>query len=423
MSHIILASVGTHGDVLPYAALGIALRARGHRITLATNGSYAPLAQRHGLEFIELVSAAETDELLQDPRLWHPVWSGLVGVRWGRQFIPRQYELLAEAARGPDVTLAACPAIVAARLLQEKFGTPLASIYHIPWMIASSTAPPVLMGGVTLPRWAPRPVAKLYWRTFDAVGTALIGPQLNAVRAKLGLPRVTRLFQWWASPHLGIGLFPDWYAPPQPDWPPQLRVAGFPCFDGDGDAELDPELRVFCRSGDPPVAVTFGTGMQHARELFAAVVAALQRSGRRGLLLARHAGQLPAQLPDSVRHVPYAPLRHLLPHCGAIVHHGGIGTTARGLQSGTPQLIIPHAWDQLDNGTRVARLGCGRVLRRRHVSALRLAAELLALGVDDYSQSCNAIASQSAQSDPLAVAAEWIEALHRRPEPIPSSPR
>lgn len=409
--HVILASLGTHGDVLPYAALGITLKSRGHRVTLAANGNYEPLARRHGLEFLSLVSESETAELLEDPRLWHPVWSGIVGVRWGRRFLRRQYETLAAAAQGPDVVLAASPAILAARLVQEKLGTPLASICHIPWMIASSTAPPVLMGGATLPRWAPRPVARIYWRTFDFVGGLLIGSQLQELRKSLGLPRVPRLFQWWMSPQLAIGLFPDWYAPPQPDWPPQLRVAGFPCFDGDGDAALDPEVAAFCRNGEPPVAVTFGTGMQHAQRLFATIAEALQQSGRRGLLLARHAAQIPPSLPATVRHVPYAPLRHLLPLCSALVHHGGIGTTARGLQSGIPQLIVPHAWDQLDNGCRVERLSCGRILRRRQATVQRVAARLQQVTDAETTARCRAVAARFGHSDPLATAAAWIEEL------------
>ena len=39
------------------------------------------------------------------------------------------------------------------------------------------------------------------------------------------------------------------------------------------------------------------------------------------------------------------------------VHHGGIGTAAEALRSGTPQLITPFAWDQFDNGARIASLG------------------------------------------------------------------
>jgi len=52
-----------------------------------------------------------------------------------------------------------------------------------------------------------------------------------------------------------------------------------------------------------------------------------------------------------------------LPHCAAIVHHGGIGTTSQALAAGIPQLIRPMAFDQFDNANRIEKLGCGRWLR------------------------------------------------------------
>jgi UDP:flavonoid glycosyltransferase YjiC (YdhE family) len=45
-----------------------------------------------------------------------------------------------------------------------------------------------------------------------------------------------------------------------------------------------------------------------------------------------------------------------------LVHHGGIGTTARALDAGVPQVIIPQRFDQPDNAARCERLGVGSVL-------------------------------------------------------------
>lgn len=418
MSHVVVASVGTHGDVLPYVALGRALAVRGHRVTLAANENFGDLAQRLGLGFVSLVSQAETDELLDNPDLWHPLKSGLIGARWGRELIRRQYDLLAELAQGEDVVLAPSVALLAARLVQETHGCPLATIYHIPWTIASSIEPPVMTGGWTLPKWAPRPLQHFYWRTIEWTAARLIGGSLNELRTEIGLPPLRRIFSWWTSPQLAIALFPDWYAPPQPDWPPQLRIAGFPLYDGDTDGELDPQVLAFCQSGPPPVVATFGTGMKHAEKLFRAVTNACLQSGRRGLLLARHVDQIPANLPPEVRHFTYVSLRRLLPHCSAIVHHGGIGTTAKSLAAGTPQLIIPHAWDQLDNACRVERLGAGVTLRRRHVSVSRLANGIDCLERPTVGEQCHRIAGRFPATDPMDRACEWIEELARDAQPV-----
>ena len=113
--------------------------------------------------------------------------------------------------------------------------------------------------------------------------------------------------------------------------------------------------------------------MRHGAEFFRAAVEACGMLGRRGILLTRHARQLPTPLPGSVRHVAFAPFEELLPLCAAVVHHGGIGTTARALAAGTPQLVLPLAWDQPDNAARVRRLGAGSSLGTRHRTPAQLA--------------------------------------------------
>ena len=412
LPHVIVASVGTHGDVFPFIALGRALRARGFRVTLAINESYRLLAEECGCEFVPLATDEETEELLSDPGIWNPYRSALIGARWGVSTLRKQYDLLSSLASGEEAILAAPPQILAARLVQEKLSRRLATIYYMPWMIASSTAPPEIMGGMSLPGWVPRPGGSLYWWLVDAAGWALIGRHLNRLRASLDLPPVRRLFRWWTSPELAVGLFPDWYGPPQPDWPPQLRLCGFPLFDGLQQPTLAPKLVESLDQGDPPIAITFGTGMKFADRLFSECVTACKRINHRALVLTRHADQLPSVLPDGVRHVSYAPLTQLLPHCAAVIHHGGIGTTAKGLATGCPQLIIPHAWDQLDNARRVERLGAGSTLSRKSVSPVALAARVNSLLTPAVRQRCAGVASRFGAGDPLEQAAAWIAELN-----------
>src|SRR5262249_35692392 len=177
--HAILVCAGTDGDVFPYVALGARLLARGHRVTLTANESYEKLAAEHGFAFEALVSDAETQELLTDPDLWHPLKCGRVGARWGVRFIRRQYDLLADLASTRESVLVPSLAILAARLVKEKLGRPLASVILQPWMIQSIPLPPVMPFGLTLPRWAPRPLGWIYWRLIDFVGGRMVGRHLN----------------------------------------------------------------------------------------------------------------------------------------------------------------------------------------------------------------------------------------------------
>src|ERR1044071_2275802 len=65
-----------------------------------------------------------------------------------------------------------------------------------------------------------------------------------------------------------------------------------------------------------------------------------------------------------------------MPRAGAIVPQGGGGTTGQALRSGKPPLGLAHAHDQFDNGARVERAGCGRVLSRPRYNADTAFAEL-----------------------------------------------
>jgi rhamnosyltransferase subunit B len=420
--HVILTSIGTDGDVFPYVALGATLVRRGHRATLVAAEPYRGLAASEGLAFRSLLSHEENGEGFGNPDFWHPLKGPIVAARWGVTFLPRQYELFAElagdGAHGRPV-LVASPGLVAARVVQDKLGTPLASVALQPWMIQSCSAPPVMPGGLTLPRRAPRWAGAAYWRGIDLVGAWLMGKPLNALRARVGLAPVRRVFRWWLSPQLVLGMFPDWYGLPQPDWPPQVRVTGFPMYDGqtstshDAAAGLSPELESFLDAGLPPVAFTFGTGMRHAAGLFRVAADTCQGLGARGLLLTKHADQLPADLPPTVRHVPYAPFQRLFPRCAAVVHHGGVGTVAKALAAGVPQLVVPLAYDQTDNAIRVKRLGAGEWLRAREATPARVAAALAKVITRAVRETCRRIAARFEGQDALGRAAGEVERLRQ----------
>jgi rhamnosyltransferase subunit B len=406
--HVILATVGTDGDVFPYVGLAVALRARGHRVTLAIPEPYRARAGALGIEFHPLVTDAEVDRFLSDPDLWHPLRSGIMAAWWGGPMISRQFEAIAALTSEPDSVLVANPGVLAARLVQEKLGTPTASLLLQPGLVPSIFDPPKLPVGLPIPAWLPLPLRRIYWLGLDAFGYAVIAPSLNRARANLGLPPVRRIFRWWLSPELVIGLFPPWYAAPQPDWPPQLRLAGFGRFDG-AQESLPDDVRKFCEAGSPPIAFTLGTGMRHAADFFRTAVAACDTLGARGLLLTKYPDMIPPRLSARVRHCAFAPFRELLPLCRAVVHHGGIGTTAAALEAGCPQLVLPLAWDQPDNAARIAKLGVGLTLPSRHRSSAYVSHALARLADPDVGNRCRAMASQADGVDGLELAAQWVE--------------
>jgi UDP:flavonoid glycosyltransferase YjiC (YdhE family) len=265
-----------------------------------------------------------------------------------------------------------------------------------------------------MPLWLPRPARKLIYGALEnMLMQPIFGRPINKFRRELGLRPVRRIITHWChSPNRVIGLFPDWFGPPQKDWPPQVKLTGFPLYDEKDVTPLPPELETFLQSGTPPIAFTPGSAMFFGQKFFAAAAEACQRMGRRGVLLTRHAEQIPANLPAGVIHIPFAPFGLLLPRCAAVVHHGGIGSIAQGLSSGVPQLIMPMNFDQPDNAYRVKRLGVGDYLFPKQFTGGNAAAALDRLiQSPSVAQSCRQIAQRIAATDALTQTAECIEQL------------
>jgi rhamnosyltransferase subunit B len=167
-------------------------------------------------------------------------------------------------------------------------------------------------------------------------------------------------------------------------------------------------VEAFLGEGDPPIAFTPGSANQFGRRFFAAAVDACRRLKCRGLLLTPFAEQLPAELPPTLLHVPYAPFSRLLPRCRAFVHHGGVGSMSQAMSAGIPQVIVALAHDQFDNARRVRRLGVGVSIERLPVSGRRLARRLSRLiASPSVTERCREIAARLSHEhglDDLAAA-------------------
>jgi UDP:flavonoid glycosyltransferase YjiC (YdhE family) len=410
---VLLTPFGSHGDVHPFLALGTELVRRGHEVQVITNGHFRGLVEQAGLGFAEAGTAEYYREVIDNPDVWHPrrgaalFFAYLVG-----PLLRRVYEVLAERYEPGRTVLVSPPQALAARLAQEKLGAPLVTVHIAPASLRSSVAPPVLPG-VFLPQWAPRWAHRfVFWVGDRFIVDPVVNGPLNAFRAELGLPPVRRIMKgWWNSPQRIVGLFPAWFAPPPPDWPAQLRLTGFPLFDERRLRAPPAELEAFLAAGTPPLVFTPGSAMLYGQAFFEAALEACRRLGRRGLLLTGHAGHLPPSLPESVRHFDYVPFSQVFPRAAAVVHHGGIGTTAQGLAAGVPQMVMPMNFDQADNAARVIRLGVGDALGPRRFTDARLARRLEKLLRPEVRGRCQEVVTRFRGTDAVGQACDLIEGL------------
>lgn len=372
--NILLPTIGTSGDVYPFIAIGHELQRRGHRAILIANEYFQPSAQRAGLDFISLAPLERYLAALQNPGLWDPKQGVALLAHSIFAAMRDTYDILArfDPAHSKIVTSGL---MFGARIAQEKLGFPLTTIHLQPALFWSWKAPPV-MAALPFPAWFPAPLKRPILAMVDRfVLDKVLGENTNAFRAELQLPPVRRLYSHWLrSPQQVIGLFPDWFAAPQTDWPRHTRLAGFvralPQHEG---ASLGADLLEFLAQGPPPVVFTAGTGMQHGERFFAESIQACALSGQRGIVVTPYRQQLLQTLPPHMHYCEFAAFAALFPRAAAVVHHGGIGTIAEALAAGVPQLIHPTSHDQPDNAARLETLGVSRTIKPKAFQAATVA--------------------------------------------------
>ena len=130
-------------------------------------------------------------------------------------------------------------------------------------------------------------------------------------------------------------------------------------------------IEEFLEKGPPPIVFTLGSSaVGAAGSFYSDSLEAVERLRARAIFLTgSHRQGLPEYLPANVLAWPYAPHANVFQEACAVVHQGGIGTTAQALRAGHPMLIVPFAHDQFDNGERARRLGAATVLPRSKYNA------------------------------------------------------
>ncbi len=440
MTQFLITALGSYGDVHPMVGLGSALVARGHRVKIFTSAYFEDVVTSAGLELVPLGSREDYVRLAQHPDLWHPIRGPKLVMTFtvGERLRPLFDALMSHYVPG-DTVFCAHALDAAGRCAAEKLQAPLASIIFAPGVVWSLHDSPRLKGaflGPRVPKWLKR---FQFWAADRLFVLPLIGKPLNALRKELGLPPVQRVFgNWLHNTDLLLALFPDWFGPPQPDWPKNTHCVGFPLWDAPGSVPIfrfgkmgtaplslncaekeqtDPvahndDLQSFLATGPPPIAFSPGSANHEAHEFFDAAVAACNQLGCRGILLTKYTHQLPARLPDTVRHFGFVPMSQLLPRSAALVHHAGIGSCAQGLAAGIPQIVRPMSYDQFDNSRRLVELGVAQEISVKKFTGPRLAATLEPLlASPTVAARCRDLAARCNGPAALAAACQALEQL------------
>ena len=417
---IVITPMGSAGDNYPFIGIGAEMVRRGHDVHVVTTGPFRDAVLAAGASYVESGSTEEYEKNINNPELFHPTRGSETVARMVAEQIRRMFKSVRELHEPGRTLVVGHTLDFGSRALHDKIGLPLVTLHLQPVIVRTSHELPTMTGTMNfswLPRWFKR---SLWWGVDRLMMDRIWGPAANEPRAALNLPPVSRVFESYTnSPLLTIGLWPDWFGPPQPDWPKQMKLAGFPLYDPSSSPSLDGEIESFLAAGDAPIVFTPGSAMVHGHDFFAAAADACQSLGRRGMLFTRYEAQVPKSLPPTVRRFAFARFSQLLPRCAALVHHGGIGTTAAGFAGGIPQVIMPMSHDQPDNAYRAVKLGIAERIMPKKFTGDRLAASLKRLlDSPDVKQRCTDLARRCRETNGIATACDLIEGVIPKNAPV-----
>ncbi|OYY75412.1 MAG: hypothetical protein B7Y40_00345 [Gammaproteobacteria bacterium 28-57-27] len=406
--HYLVITIGTAGDIHPFIRVAKSLQTLGRKVTLITNAYHAKLVQGEGVTSIGLGTHDDYQRVIANPDLWNPKQGfSVLMAAYGEQW--RQMdEVIRSMPRHPHQVAITHPFAVPGAVLTRERGlvNSVVAAYLAPSNLRSCHDP-MNIGAMSVPRWVPMRSRRAIWKFVEKRWVNPVAlAHINAIRKPLGLPRVRSFLAHIAeAPDLLVTLFPPWFAPNAADWPRPLISGDFQLFEASAQGGFTEELSAFLEAGEKPLVFTPGTGNIHAADFFDCALSAVNRLGRRAIFLTKEPSQIPAHLPESVLWQPYAPLSALLPHAATLIHHGGIGTTAEALRAGTPQLVAPFAWDQFDNGARIASLGVGKVIPAKKLQPRNLARSLRVLNTSEAVRAqCSLLASHfTPVHDPIAL--------------------
>jgi UDP:flavonoid glycosyltransferase YjiC (YdhE family) len=427
---VVISTAGSLGDLNPFIALALELKRRGYEPLIASQVEFRAKIEAEGIAFHALRPGVEDvkGELGYDQQtVYRKATNGSSGLpflvrRIAMPFLRRAYADMMSATQGAALVVTH-PSAFAARLAAETRGIKWMSAVLAPFGLMSSCDPPVFSTapGLALLR-------DLTNARFDAALLAMVKKvtdpwtaPFQQLRRELGLPPVINpLFEGQFSPYATLALYSRWMGELQPDHPVNCDITGFAFYDTPAGAptQLPEDLKRFLAEGPPPLVFTLGTALVNdPGDFYERSFRTAEMLGRRAVFLGLdgalgdNAHAVRRSLPSTMIGAGYVPHSLIFPYAEAVVHHGGVGTTAQALRAGKPQLITPFAGDQPDNAMRMCRLGVARQLAPNVYTPRRAAASLAALTRDrSVTLKAGEIGRSVAAERGAAVAADLIEA-------------
>jgi UDP:flavonoid glycosyltransferase YjiC (YdhE family) len=347
---ICILTIGTRGDVQPYIALGLGLKAAGHEVTISTLDEFKPLVHQY-----QLLHDSLRGDFLKAAQATDGKNAGNL-LRLIRQYVEMAKDTLSDewaSARKAEVFIYN-PAAIGGYHIAEKLGVPSFAAFPAPLYSPTREFPSPFLPFNNL-----GPFNKLSHQLFAKMGPAMYRSPINEWRRNvLGLPPAQSEVILHGKPITKLYAYSEAVFPRPADWDESSVVTGYWFLDAPTNWQPDPALVKFLQEVSTPVYVGFGSmfmnGGVHRTEI---VLKALKLAGQRSVLATGWGGLTADNAPEGVFVLDSVPHDWLFPKVAAIIHHGGAGTTGAALRAGKPMVVCPFVGDQPFWGRRMTDLG------------------------------------------------------------------
>lgn len=415
--HIVFATAGSLGDLYPFIALARGMQLRGYRATIATSRNHHSRVIEAGLEFRPMrPDPQHTPEF--HVRYMHPKTGGeFVYRHYLGPAIEQSYADLIDATRDADVLVSQSLMALAAPLVAAKTGIPWVSAVFQPMSFFSIHERPNYLPYPVLP-WLCGRYLNVHEQVFRYVReyTAEWVKPVTELKIRLGIPSDRHpMYEGQHSDRCVLALFSPLFGNRQPDWPQAAVQTGMAQYAAPMSRALPEGLQAFLERNDRPLAVftLSASASNDAGNFFEKGMKAAGEAGMRALLVTSGlaaSSRLPDPLPSWAYRIDYVAFAPVFPHADVVIHAGGIGTAFIAVQAGVPQILVPHAHDQLDNALRLEKLGVAAVIPKKYATQRALCNALRRIIASPaLRDKAAAVAVQACREDGVARACDEIE--------------
>ena len=409
---------GSDGDIRPFIALAGGLRAAGHNVTIAVtsvdNKDYGQLCDALDVQYIKVPEQTDFDriELVRKVKGKRNInFLKLVLEELYYPYQDQMYDIAQSLCQDSDIMIShflAHPMKAAAL----KTDTPLATVILYPGFVPTAFAAPP-----GLPNLG-RQFNRLGWKLVRGVLDLALRKDIQRFWMDKALPPFDHILpDAWQSETLNLLGVSSVLYPQQPDWGEKFRVCGFFAIPDEAEPWTMPDqLRDFLDEGEPPIYLTLGTAQTlEPDKNTQLLIAAAQKSGYRALVQTC-SENYPANSRDETNRIYFiarTPHHQIFPHCTAVMHHGGSGTTHSAARSGCPSIVVPFTDEQYFWGTALHRLGIAcKPIWYKQATPGKLSERIRSvLESQQATQRANLLGEQIRQEDGISQAVKLIEEI------------